>query len=263
MANNEFEKVDYLSLARTRTTEQFSLSSAPVFDAYLQLLTIEMQSLQNLFSDLMTLRSLDTATGEQLNVIGRIVGQDRVLLNVDLYDYFGFQGAPNAGSYGNLTDPSVGSKWWSIGKPLGGNVLLDDSAYRTFIRAKILKNTTVSKPEEFIRAINLIFNIDGTLAIEDTEEPATVKVLFSRPLSVFEKALLYYVDNSKGFPSRLIPKTTGVKLIFGEYVRKDPPLRWTITYDGISFVYDYPYVYNSIPTYADRFELSDIEITLY
>ena len=264
MATNEFEEINYLDLARTRTTEQFKLENAPVFDAFLQLLTVEMQTLQKTFQDLMQLRSLDTATGEQLDVIGRIVGQDRVLLSADLYEFFGFQGALKAGSYGNLTDPTIGAKWWSLGKPLGGNVQLDDDTYRTFIRAKILKNTTASTSEDFIKAINLIFGTESTLAIEDTStEPATVMVLFNRHLSDFEKALLYYVDDSGGYPSRLIPKTVGVRLIFGEYVRTDEPISWSFTYDGVSFAYDFPYMYNPVPTYSDRFDESDIDIILY
>ena len=264
MAVNNFQNINYLDLARTRTTEQFKLENAPVFDAFLQLLTVEMQTLQKTFQDLMQLRSLDTATGAQLDVIGRIVGQERVLLSADLYEFFGFQGALKAGSYGNLTDPTIGAKWWSLGKPLGGNVQLDDGTYRTFIRAKILKNTTASTSEDFIKAINLIFGTESTLAIEDTStEPATVMVLFNRPLSDFEKALLYYVDDSGGYPSRLIPKTVGVRLIFGEYVRTDEPISWSFTYDGVSFAYDFPYMYNPVPTYSDRFDESDIDIILY
>lgn len=264
MAVNQFNLVDYLSLARTRTTEQFTLENAPTFDAFLKLLTVEMQNLQAVFKDLMQLRTLDTATGEQLDIIGRIVGQERVLLSADLYEYFGFQGALKAGSYGNLTDPTIGAKWWSLGKPLGGNVLLDDNTYRIFIRAKILKNTTVSTSEDFIKAINLIFGLDNTIAIEDTTtDQATVMVLFNRPLTDFEKALLYYVDNSGGYPSRLIPKTVGVKLVFGEYTRIDEPISWSFTYDSVSFAYDFPYMYNPVPTYSDRFDESDIDIILY
>lgn len=264
MATTPFDNVDYLSLARTRTTEQFKLENAPIFDRYLQLLVFEIQNLQKTYQDLMQLRSLDTATGKQLDIIGDIVGQERVLISADLYDFFGFVGAPKAGSFGDLDDTSVGSKFWSLGQPLGGNVQLDDETYRLFIRAKILKNTTASTSEEFIKSINLIFGTVGTLAIEDSStEPATVQVLFSRPLSDFEKALLFYVDDSGGYPSRLIPKTVGVRVQYGEYVRTDEPINWSYTYDGVSFSYDNPYTYNPIPTYSDRFDESDIEIILY
>lgn len=264
MAINSFNIIDYLELARSRTTEQFKIENAPVFDRYLQLLVIEIQNLQQVFRDLKQLRSLDTAIGKQLDIIGDIVGQERVLLNADLYSFFGFQGALKAGSFGTLDDASLGSKFYSLGDPLGGNVQLDDDTYRIFIRAKILKNTTASTSEDFIKSLNIIFGTSGTLAIEDnTTSPATVQVLFNRPLSDFEKSLLFYIDESGGYPSRLIPKTVGVKVIYGEYRRIDEPVSWSYTYDGISFKYDNPYTYNPFPTYSDRFDKSDIEILLY
>lgn len=264
MAINEFENLNYLDLARTRTTEQFKLENATIFDKYLQLLVFEIQNLQNTYQDLLQLRSIDTATGAQLDIIGEIVGQERILLNTDLYSFFGFEGALKAGSFGDLSNPNAGSKFYSLGDSLGGNTRLDDETYRIFIRAKILKNTTASTSEEFIQSLNLIFGTTGTIAIEDTStEPATVLVLFSRPLTDFEKALLFYIDDSNGYPSRLIPKTVGVRIQYGEYIRIDEPLSWTLVYDGVSFEYNYPYVYNSIPTYSDRFDESDIQITLY
>lgn len=88
MATNPFNFVDYLELARSRTTEQFKLENAPVFDRYLQLLVVEIQNLQQVFRDLKQLRSLDTAVGDQLDIIGDIVGQDRVLLSADLYSFW-------------------------------------------------------------------------------------------------------------------------------------------------------------------------------
>lgn len=269
MAINVFEEVDHLSIARSRVTEQFSFDpstqeGAKVFDKYLQLLLTAQIQIQQVFKDLMQLRSLDTATGEQLNIIGRIVGQDRILLNSDLYNFFGFQGALKAGSMGTLTDPTIGSIFYTLGAPLGGNIELDDETYRLFIRAKILKNTTASTSEEFIRSVNLIFGSSNVIAIEDSTpgKSANVMVLFNRPLSDFEKGLLLYVDSSAGYPTGLIPKTIGVNVRYGEYTRTDTPISWSLTYDG-SWAYDLPYTYNAVPTYSEQFDESDIEITLY
>lgn len=259
-----FIEEDYLEVARSRVTEQFK--GKVVFDKYLQLLIAAQVEIQSVFKDLMQLRSLDTATGEQLNILGRIVGQDRVLLNSDLYNFFGFQGALKAGSMGTLEDPSVGSIFYSLGAPLGGNIELDDETYRLFIRAKILKNTTASTSEEFIRSINLIFGDSAVIAIEDesAEQSGNVTVLFNRHLSDFERSILLYVDSSSGYPSSFIPKTIGVNVRYGEYVRTDPPLSWSVTYDNSGdWAYDLPYTYNSVPTYSDKFDESDIEITLY
>lgn len=259
-----FYEEDYLGVARSRITEQFK--DKEVIDRFLQLLIFAQTELQTVFKDLMQLRSLDTATGEQLNILGRIVGQDRVLLNSDLYDFFGFQGALKAGSMGTLTDTTVGSKFYSLGDPLGGNIELDDETYRLFIRAKILKNTTASTSEEFIRSVNLIFGASNVIAIEDTtaEHSGNVMVLFNRSLSDFERGLLNYVDNSSGYASGLIPKTIGVNVRYGEYIRTDEPISWSVTYDNSGdWAYDNPYTYNSVPTYADKFDESDIEIILY
>lgn len=257
-----FYEEDYLGVARSRITEQFK--DKEVIDRFLQLLIFAQTELQTVFKDLMQLRSLDTATGEQLNIIGRIVGQDRVLLNSDLYDFFGFQGALKAGSMGTLSNPNIGSIFYSLGKPLGGNIELSDETYRLFIQAKILKNTTASTSEEFIRSINLIFGDSSIIAIEDEspEYSGNVLVLFGRPLSDFERGLLNYTDNSSGYASGLIPKTIGVNVRYGEYVRTDTPISWSLVYDG-SWTYDLPYTYNAIPTYSDTFDESDIEITLY
>jgi len=261
MAITPFFEEQYLEVARTRVTEQFK--DKVIFDKYLQLLLTAQIEIQKTFKDLMQLRSLDTATGEQLNIIGRIVGQDRVLLNSDLYNFFGFEGALKAGSMGTLSNPAVGSIFYSLGEPLGGNIELDDETYRLFIRAKILKNTTASTSEEFIRSVNLIFGDSNVIAIEDTTS-ANIMVLFNRPLSDFEKGLLLYVDSSAGYPSGLIPKTIGVNIRYGEYTRTDTPISWSFTYsnDG-SWAYNTPYNYNPVPTYADKFDESNIEITLY
>lgn len=257
-----FYEEDYLGVARSRITEQFK--DKEVIDRFLQLLIFAQTELQSVFKDLMQLRSLDTATGEQLNILGRIVGQDRVLLNSDLYDFFGFQGALKAGSMGTLEDANVGSIFYSLGEPLGGNIELSDETYRLFIRAKILKNTTASTSEEFIRSINLIFGDSSIIAIEDEspEYSGNVLVLFGRPLSDFERGLLNYTDNSSGYASGLIPKTIGVNVRYGEYVRTDAPISWSLVYDG-TWAYDLPYTYNAIPVYSDTFDESDIEITLY
>lgn len=48
-------------------------------------LATPFQSLENMLQDLLTLRSIDTATGAQLDVIGKIVGQARNGLNDDDY----------------------------------------------------------------------------------------------------------------------------------------------------------------------------------
>lgn len=211
-----FEDLNYLDEARGRVTEAFK--GADVFDRYLQLLLNQQQELQQVFKDLLQKRSIDEAEGAQLDIIGDIVGQPRELISVDLFNYFGFQGALKADSFGDLGIPTVGSRFYNLGDPLGGNVLLDDETYRLFIKAKILKNNTSSTPEEFIAFINSLF---GTTATYITEGIAEFTVFFGRPLTTFEQTLLSYVSTSQGYPSRLIPKTVGVRINYGQFSEGD------------------------------------------
>ena len=165
MASPDFTVIDYTEEARTRVTQQFV--DKPVFDRYVQLLTKAQIDLENTFKDLLQLRDIDTATGAQLDIIGRIVGQDRELIAADLYDFFGMIGALNAFPMGDFNDPTVGGIFYSYGTDLGGYVELDDETYRTFIRAKIYKNIAASTPEQFITAIKLIFGLDQLAVVAE------------------------------------------------------------------------------------------------
>jgi hypothetical protein len=214
MALVPFQTIDYTEQARERVTEAFK--GKQVFDNYVQILTKGEIDLQNTFKDLLQLRDIDSATGAQLDIIGRIVGQDRELIAADLYDFFGMIGALNAFPMGDTNDPSVGGIFYSYGIDLGGNVELDDETYRIFIRAKIFKNITASTPEQFIQAIKLIFGLDQLAVV--AEGDASVTVLLGGQLSNFQRVLLTYISYSQGYPSRLVPKTVGVRINFGEYI---------------------------------------------
>lgn len=202
-----FEMKDYLAEARARITQQFR--GAPVFDKYLQLMINSQLEIQNTIRDLMQLRDIDTATGAQLDVIGRIVGQERELVEAELYEYFGFQGAVGAQSFGQF-GTSFGGYFKSDSTPAGANVPLDDDNYRKYIRAKVFKNITASTPEQFIAVVNLIFDTTQAYVLEG--ENAEFTIYFGRPITNFEKSLLNYISYKQSYPTRLLPKTVGVTM---------------------------------------------------
>lgn len=209
-----FEVKDYLAEAQSRVTEQFRNSKEEsgikkVFGKYLELLIQSQLEIQQTIKDLMQLRDVDSATGAQLDVIGRIVGQERELIAADLYEYFGFQGAVGAQSFGQY-GTSFGGYFKSESTPAGTNVPLDDDNYRKYIKAKIFKNITASTPEEFIAVVNLIFNTTQAYVLEGEEAEFTL--YFGRPITDFEKSLLNYISYKQSYPTRLLPKTVGVKM---------------------------------------------------
>lgn len=218
---NPFNIVDYLSEARSRVTQQFMLdedgqSGAIVFDKYLQLLLGGKIELQEIFRELMQERSLDTATGAQLDIIGEIVGQPRELIDTALLTFFAFQGYPDAQSYGNLNNSSLGGPYYDINNPLAGNTLLTDEQYRLFIKAKIIKNSTNATPDQFIEFMRFVFGVDLSLIV--AEGNAEFTLMIGAELSSFEKVLLTYTSYSSGYPSRFIPKPIGVRVNFGEFI---------------------------------------------
>lgn len=214
MTVNPFQVYDYLQEARDRVTEAFK--DKEVFDKYLQLLLVANIELQEVFKDLMQKRSLDTATGAQLDIIGRIVGQPRELIDTALLDYFAFDGYPTAAPYGDLDNPSEGGLYYSVGDPLAGNTLLNDDQYRMFIKAKIIKNTTNVTPNQFLEFLSFVFgtNLSNVLS----ESNAEFIVLIGKELTPFERVLVTY--SSKGdedYESSFIPKPVGVKINYGQF----------------------------------------------
>jgi hypothetical protein len=220
---NPFFTELYLDVARTRTTEQFKLdedgTGTVVFDKFLQLLLGGKIELQEVFRQLMQERSIDTATGKQLDIIGDIVGQPRELIDTALLRYFAYLGYPDAQSFGDLNNSSIGGPYRGVDDPLAGNTLLTDEQYRLFIKAKIIKNNTNATPNQILEFINFVFGSDHNQLIEEGD--AAYTLLIGKELSNFETVLLTYVSYSSGYPSRFVPKPIGVRVNYGTYISGD------------------------------------------
>lgn len=209
MATNEFQTEQYLDIARARITDEFR--GKPVMDKYLKLLIEGKSELQDVMEDVMTLRSLDTAVGVQLDVIGIIIGRPRGLVYSELFEYFGFQGATQGGSYGSVTDPSIGAPWYSIGAPTGLSREPSDDEYRLLLKAKIVKNRTMATPEDVIEAYRFLFGASQVTITEQTGARARIGI--GKILSAVERGLLFGL----GGVGNLLPKTVGVEYTYSEF----------------------------------------------
>lgn len=204
MAVNPFVLTDFLAQAQEQETEQFK--EKVVFNKYLNLLLNGSIEAIAVLRDLMQLRSIDTAVGEQLNILGRIVGQDRVLYGVDTIKYFGFDGATLSSTFGTAYNPSVGGFWYSYGRPTGGNIALDDTQYRLFIKAKIKKNTTDASANSVMDFLSFVFGVRCTLLLNEGAK-ATIKI--NRRLTDFERSLVEFQDVDGSY---FVPRPLGVQL---------------------------------------------------
>lgn len=209
MALNQFERDDYLGDARDRITDQFK--GKRVIDKYLQLLLSGSSELQDAMEQVQTLRSIDTAVGVQLDVIGIIVGRPRGLVSAELFQYFGFQGASQAGSFGSSSDPTVGSPWYSLGAPMDISREPSDEEYRLILKAKIIKNRTLARPEDVIDAYKFLFGASRVTIVESGL--AEVRIGIGKILTSVERGLLFDLAGA----GALLPKTVGVNYVYTEF----------------------------------------------
>lgn len=208
-----FQVNDYLTTARERYTEQFK--DKPVFDRYIQLLIYGQTQLQAVIKDLVQNRSLDTAQGVQLDMIGDLIGLARGSLPSTVWEgsYFGFWDDPLALPFGDLDGDSGAGVFFDQASQTSGNVMWTDDVYRLFIKAKIFANSSNGTPEELIAATKSILNVDYV----DITETGNANLLigFNRLLTDAEKYILQGLGDQQG----LLPIPIGVG---AGYIESDP-----------------------------------------
>ena len=190
--------IDHKSLAESRLATQYRDSLKLI--AYIKALLYEADSLESVLRDLLEKRWIETATGVNLDILGSIVGQTREFIDAEIFDYFGFADNPIAQSFGTLSDVGIGGRFRILGEATQGIRLLTDDEYRVFIKARILRNSTLSTPEEIISQLSFLFDSPLILIVEGIE--ASYEISIGRRLSLNEKSIISQTD--------IVPKTAGV-----------------------------------------------------
>lgn len=186
----------------------------PVIYKYLRLWSEELHELFVAFQQLAQDRDIDSATGDVLDIIGRIVGQERTILGADLYDFFGFRGHLQALGFGDTYVEGVGGRWWSLGAPMGGDVTLTDEQYRVIIKARIMRNNSRGTPEDMLDYIRFVFGVSGKFS---WNEGGVARIGVGRKLTNFEKAIIASEFSFQKYPTYYSPKPLGVTLELFEY----------------------------------------------
>ena len=192
------EIIDHKELAISRLATQFRDSTNLI--AYIRALLLEADTLEEVFRDLLTSRWIDTAEGVQLDILGSIIGQTREFIDAEIFEYFGFFNNFQAQSFGTIGNPSVGGRFRAVDESTTGLRLLSDDEFRLFIKARILRNSTTSSPEEIITQIRFLFNSPWVIFVDgDTR----YEISIGRRLTLNEKSILFDTD--------IVPKTAGVQ----------------------------------------------------
>lgn len=93
--------------------------------------------------------NIDTATGYALDLVGRHIGVSRVLPTAIAKEYFGWLEDDGALSFG-------AGEFYRYGDALSASVVLNDSDYRFFIRARITKNYQTGTIENIVKSIQFV-----------------------------------------------------------------------------------------------------------
>lgn len=212
MALIPFEYNDFVAESEDLITTQFQ--DKEIFKRYLRLLLTGIQEALSVERDLIQKRDIDSATGAQLDIIGEIVGQPRILINTDLYHFFGYEGALAANSFGTYYNNQLGGYWYSYGGKIGGDVTLNDEQYRLIIKAKIIKNNARGTNEDYIKFGNFVFNTQITF---EDDHSGKSTILVGRRMSMFEKAIMAYVFEGRDYNFTYHTKPLGVGVGYAEF----------------------------------------------
>ncbi|MGV2811707.1 DUF2612 domain-containing protein [Enterobacter cancerogenus] len=82
--------------------------------------------------------NIDSAVGYSLDIIGKIVGQSRILTGAVAREFFAF--LDKSPTQGFQRQASGGSPWYRHGDAIASTATLTDSEYRAVIRARCIKN---------------------------------------------------------------------------------------------------------------------------
>lgn len=149
----EEKELDLQARGQSRFTE--ILQRRPVLCAFLAALSEEVQEAYDSTLEVLRARTLARAVGVNLDVLGDIVGQRRLLENAADIAYFQWDTAQRGWDQGT---------WWAPGAPLAGDLPATDSQYRRLIIAKIFRNhVRYGSVPELVVFIKLLFDLDVSI----------------------------------------------------------------------------------------------------
>lgn len=140
---------------------------------------------------------LDTATGDQLITIAKWVGAPTAIADAIPKPYFGFDGQPEALTFGETDNPEIGGFWRESGAPSNLPGAINSDLLRKVIKAQIYKNSCTCSIFDAYYILGLVLdttpftitdsdemwveiNIDG----ESLSNRQLAKVMFPKPAGV-------------------------------------------------------------------------------
>ena len=190
---------NYKEIAHSRLTDRHR--SDDTFLAILDtLIEIKEQRQNQCLSIADTFLDIDKSTGNNLDLIGRLIGEERTLVNFIDKSYFGFLGARLSESY------DIGY-WYSLYKNRYGTLrTLTDGEYRRVLKARVIKNSSDSGRNSLLEVLNVLTGNDSNVIVE-TENNESIVV----EVNDLDGLASYYLSQYKN-DKNLIPIPMGRRL---------------------------------------------------
>lgn len=156
-----------------------------VIEAFLSAVATELDSIDSVLYDLKYNRWIDTGSGKQLDGIGTIVSQDRIISDAVAIPFFGFYGQNNTTGFNQARFRSKDESYLS-------SDTLSDAEYRLVLWAKVSKNNSLGYLEDTIKSVQFIFDTDLVI-IQDVGN-AKFSIGIGRTITASEKTLAKALD---------------------------------------------------------------------
>lgn len=184
--SKELEPYNITQIGLSRHGHQYAFST--LFRLWIEKTLNPYLDVQDALLSLLDI-DVDTAEGVKLDLIARIVGAPAVIPNaVPIDGYFGFVEQDASLPMSELDNRSLGGYWLELGQPSYRDKLIDDSLYKTVIKAQILKNHSLCTPPEIIEIAKLFIG-DG-VKFKYIEKEMAIVLAPERDLERFEIQLL-------------------------------------------------------------------------
>lgn len=148
---------------------------------------------------------LDSATGDQIRIIAEWVGAPLVVPNIVPLPFFGFDGQPEALTFGETDNPDIGGFWRESGVSSYRRQNIPTTKLPSVVKAKILLNNSDCTLDEAFEICKLL-----------TDVPFKLKD--NRDMTVTFEFLTEFQPIDKELVRLLFPLPSGVELIFSDEV---------------------------------------------
>lgn len=150
------------------------------------------QGIQAAIKQLLLDRWIETANGRQLDGIGEIVGQSRIIPDTVYLLFFGYSQQPSATGYNGARYRREDES------PVGGTSILPDEEYRQIIRWKIGVNNGHGTMPEIAQSLALMLNTEYVAVSNAGNANIRVFIPANAQQSVFLSSIKKYIPKAAG-----------------------------------------------------------------